>query len=415
MPQNPTGENQTGEPADQAAPRKSLSALASMHYGGQFHGEADPQAEPFTAHHDKDGAMLRPNKDRTAGDDDAEGGDEGDTSPAEAEGGTAEGDEEDAVDETHEGGGDEEGEGDEDQSSSEDQEGGDDGETQPVQTLAELEEALEVDPGWTGDLKVQVKVHDKVSDVPIKDLVANYQKNTAADERLEQAKTHAETQRRELTAKQEALDLSFQTAAKLIDEAEKALVAEMSDADLKNLRDTDPGEYAAVISDLERRRVSIDGLKQQVVTAYKQESEKRSKEIEAKSEAYHAEQQNELVQKMPKISPDWGDVEKQPAAKQRLATYLVGQGFSQQDVMAASDHRLILIAEKARLWDENKGKVSAVKKRIAKVPKITKPGTPKPAVQVNAKRVKDARSKLRKSGDIDDALSVLRAKRRSKK
>jgi heme-binding NEAT domain protein len=70
------------------------------------------------------------------------------------------------------------------------------------------------------------------------------------------------------------------------------------------------------------------------------------------------------------------------------------------------------MARKAMQFDKGgQAKVSAAKKKVAKVPKTMKPGAPKPQEQINQEQVAKHKAKLKKSGKLDDAMELLRARR----
>jgi hypothetical protein len=63
------------------------------------------------------------------------------------------------------------------------------------------------------------------------------------------------------------------------------------------------------------------------------------------------------------------------------------------------------------LYDESRGQVDTARKRVASVPKIMKPGAPKPREQLAAEKLQGLKAKLEKSGSLDDALAYRMAKR----
>ena len=87
------------------------------------------------------------------------------------------------------------------------------------------------------------------------------------------------------------------------------------------------------------------------------------------------------------------------------------QGFSEQDALGLIDHRAILIARKAMLYDESQVKTKAMKKKLVKVPKILKSGTTKSQDQVDQEKLAQVKKRLRETGSIDDAFKVLQARR----
>lgn len=295
-------------------------------------------------------------------------------------------------------------------------EGGETSDEVPIETVTELISHLEADPAWFNGLKVNVRVHDKDSQVPLSDLVENYQKNQAADERLEQAKTKSEQAQQEYAQRNAALDQQFAVAANMVEQVETLINADMAAINWDQLKREDPAMWSAKQVEFRQRQDQLNQLKHGIGQQFMHAQQVRQQEAQTKlSERLQTENQR-LLEAMPKISPEWGDQAKLPQARTRLADYLLTQGFTKEDVMGAADHRLLLQAEKARLWDESQGKVQLAKKRIQTVPKIVKPGARVDAQTVNLGKVKAAREKLAAAraggGDqIAAAAELLRLKR----
>lgn len=373
-------QNQSQAPTD-IEPPKSLSLLAQERYGSNFHGDVKqdtPPADntPPVDDNKPDDADTGDQPPADTGDDHADEGGEGEAKPADAK----------TADE------------------------GDEGDE--VATVSDLISHLETDPEWFSGLGVDVTVNGQTTQVPFRDLVANYQMNQAADARLEQAKTKSAEAQQALAQKNAALEAQFATAGAIIDQAEKILTADFEQVDWKQLHEEDPGAFAATKVAYQERQNQIAALKQNLIHQYQESVGVRQQEFTQNQQQFMQEQFQLLQQEMPKVSPDWGSEKTLPAAKARLSDYLLKAGFSQEDINSAADHRLLVIAEKARLHDEARGKLDVSKKRLRKVPKVIKPGTPKPQSQVNTEQINAARSRLAASGSMQDAVAVLRAKRK---
>ena len=100
--------------------------------------------------------------------------------------------------------------------------------------------------------------------------------------------------------------------------------------------------------------------------------------------------------------PDWNN-----QLYDDIRAYAVGQGLSQAEVDNYVDPVVISILHKARLFDQAKQVTTTKKKRVAK--KVLKSKkAPATDAQVKAKRMKDAKAKMRERGnDIDDIADIL--------
>jgi hypothetical protein len=353
-----------GAPAE--PPRKSLSEIASEMFGNEFKGEAKKRAEPPKEPEPKP--------------DDTQDGEVPIEEPTEGEQETAEPEEGKAPAPA------------------------DTGET-PIATVSELVEHLEADPEWFKSLKVPVTVDGTPTEATIKDLVDSYQIKGAAEHRLETAKQFAQKESEAWAAKQQQLESQINVAAELIKSAEATLDRDVKAID-PQLRDTDPAEWAARVAEFNQRRGFIEKMKQDTVANYQANAQARAQEFEVQKQQYLQQQSGVLLEKL----PEWRDPKCAEAEKAKLTNYLFHQGFAQQELANLIDHRQVLLARKAMLYDESRGQVDTAKKKVAKVPKVMKPGAPKPMEQRATERLQALKAKLEKSGSLDDALAYRMAK-----
>lgn len=281
----------------------------------------------------------------------------------------------------------------------------------PISSVQELIELNEYDPEWFNSLRIPVKVDGSESEASLSDLVKSYQIQQAAEHRLEEAKTKAKTITQELTEKQESLNAQFSTVAELIINAESVLKKDFEDVDWKGLRQKDPAEFAALQRDFERREAEIQRIKNGASEQYQQYQAQQSEEVQARQQEY-LRQEAELLTK---AIPEWRDAEKAKTEKSQLAEYLMNQGFSKDDVMAASDHRLIVLARKAMMFDTTATKNKVALKKVAKVPKVTKPGTTKTAEQSSNKNIEKLRQRMLQTGRLEDAHAYNQAKAKARR
>jgi hypothetical protein len=111
--------------------------------------------------------------------------------------------------------------------------------------------------------------------------------------------------------------------------------------------------------------------------------------------------------------PEWKDAEVAKKEKQEIAAFLLDQGFTKEDLAAASDHRMILMARKAMLFDKGQDKTAIAQKKVLTIPKVLKAGATKSPAQINAANLAALAAKAKRTGSIEDAQALLRAKRGS--
>lgn len=135
--------------------------------------------------------------------------------------------------------------------------------------------------------------------------------------------------------------------------------------------------------------------------------------VKEEADAFYQDIQNQRQQQMQEAAsnavkvlqeqiPDWNN-----QLYDDIRAYAVGQGLAQAEVDNYVDPVVISILHKARLFDQAKQVTTTKKKRVAK--KVLKSKkAPATDAQVKAKRMKDAKAKLRERGnDIDDIADIL--------
>lgn len=279
--------------------------------------------------------------------------------------------------------------------------------SEPISSLPELIEANSWDPEWFNGLKVPIKVHGDSTEVSLADLVASHQMRSAAEKRLDEAKAKAAKVDEEIAERRAAAESQFALAAKLIEKVEKEL--DRDSAALEALRQDDPGEYAARKQDLEDRRRDLDRMRRDAAEEIDKAAEQARASTMEQQQTYLRAEQQALLDKL----PAWKDETTAKTEKGELVEYLLGQGFTREDVLNAADHRLILVARKAMLYDKGQASAEAAKKKVVKVPKVLKPGTPKPQEQRDQEGIKKALADHRRIGTVDSALAAYRARKRA--
>lgn len=278
-----------------------------------------------------------------------------------------------------------------------------------VGSLEELITHLELDREWAEELKVAVKVNGETKQVPIRDVVASYQMREAAEQRLEEAKSRAVAIQQEAVKQQEAINQHFGVAARFLQKATQELFADNKSVNWEQLRADDPAEFAARRADLQERQSRIEAMKQEFATEYQSAIEEQRAKLQQASQSRLATEAQELVKKL----PEWKDPAKMQAEQQKLVGYLTKNvGFSQDELAGASDHRIVVLAAKAMRYDEMTKTLDTKGKRIAKQPKVMKPGAAVSDGGVS-RAVQTAQSRLKQTGSIEDAFALVQARKKA--
>jgi flagellin-specific chaperone FliS len=103
--------------------------------------------------------------------------------------------------------------------------------------------------------------------------------------------------------------------------------------------------------------------------------------------------------------PKWKDSAKAKAESAAIREYLATNGYDKNEINSVNDHRSIILARKAMLYDQMISKASVAAKKVENLPRRTE----KPGVTEN--RSLDKRSqafqKLSRSGRVEDAAAAF--------
>lgn len=134
-------------------------------------------------------------------------------------------------------------------------------------------------------------------------------------------------------------------------------------------------------------------------------NEAEQAEREKAIQAYRAEE----AEKLKAAIPEFADEEKAATARKRLREYARDTvGYSDEELSRLSDHRAVVLFDKARKYDELVSKRGKVKPEKGKgAPKTAKPGNTRSGSNASKRAVKQSRERLANSGSLDDAAALI--------
>lgn len=255
--------------------------------------------------------------------------------------------------------------------------GGEGGE-ETVSNFTQLVEQMGWDPDWANNLKLTQTVDGETRDVTIGELLAVNQTQEAATKRLEDAKAKARETHAGLDNERKKAATQVAGSLALVKMAEKLFGIEGKRAELAKLKTTDQVAYLALKDEVEEQTQAIAQLQSYGSKAMEELlgelDKKRTGMTEEEKNAKATEERGKLF----KAIPDWaGEKNHQKALKEstELVEYGVkNYGFEPGDIVDNLDHRNLVILRKAFLYDRQQGAADAAKKRVLKIPTITKPG-----------------------------------------
>lgn len=259
-----------------------------------------------------------------------------------------------------------------------------------LSTFDQLAEHLETDPEFLQGLTIKQKVNGQEVDVVLSEALATHRKVTAADEYLTEAKAKRSEILQEANAQKESIGETAAAFGAMLKDLQDTYKQQVDNVDWAGLRADDPAEYAAKKQEFAEMQERIASFQERGRSAYqnyaKQQQEQQQRVLQ--------ERLPEEFAKLTRLLPEWRDDKKASQERAAVAEYLTKEGLTEQEIQAAAYNATVLsMAVKAMRYDKAQGKKDVAKKRVLKIPKVTKPGT-KPDESSKPKPSSDDRASI---------------------
>jgi hypothetical protein len=244
-----------------------------------------------------------------------------------------------------------------------------------------------------------VKIDGKDEQVNLKEALAGYQRHvdyTRKTEEVANARKAVEAEQAQARAARDQYAQVLDVILQRLGPADQEPTAEQWNA----LRTADPAGYATQWTDYQRREQQRNAVREEQGRIAEQ---KRGEAVMQARTFIDSERQ-----KLVKALPVFADQEKGPAEMKALREYASKAfNFSDAEIDQAYDHRMILMLAKARQWDNHQAALKKAKGKIENATQIPAPGARQPANVPKAQARKAAQEKFNRTGNIEDAVSLL--------
>lgn len=252
-----------------------------------------------------------------------------------------------------------------------------------------------------GKIKFRTSVDGATSDATLAEIKKSYQ----LDAHLTNRGKELSEQRKKVDAEYGTILERAQAMAHQVDafykQMEDEILAPYQQLNWDTLRSSDPAEYAArkqEMRDISERLVNRrENAMKEIAHTYEQAKEYANQKMTA-----YIESQRNLLQD---YVPGWND-----EMRNNISNFLTSEGFTSDEIKAISDARVIKLAAWAMAY--SKGKNEIPKKLNKPLPKVIKPGAKQSPDLSKSALLKKAQENLKKSGTVNDAVALLRARRK---
>ena len=242
-----------------------------------------------------------------------------------------------------------------------------------------------------------IKVDGKDVEVTLDELQAGYSRQADYTRKSQVLAEQRKKAEEELAATQQERQRYISQLEQFTAQADSKL-DELKSTDWTRLKEEDPTEYM-----LKRDQYrELQENKRTVEEEQKNLQYKSQQEQQAKWQEELVRQQEIMAQRL----PEWNDPNKGAKLKQDIKSFALKTGFSEQEVDSLIDARSVDVLHKAMLYDNLlAAKISNKKAKV--VPKVTRPGSPATKGEISSDKVKAQRARLKKTGRVKDATSVI--------
>ena len=212
-------------------------------------------------------------------------------------------------------------------------------------------------------------------------------------------------QRKTLEAQYSEIERERAQYAQMLPALQQRLEQKEQEPDWDTLYDTDPTMAAKAErqwrKQQEEREAQIAAVQaeQQRVQALQQQKMQQMQE-------QYVTQQREML---PEVIPEWRDTKVAAQEATQIRDFLLGEGFTEQDIGGLTNATLVKLARKAMLYDRGETRVTAAKAK----PKKARAKTLRSGTKASQPRPKsDAQKAIqnaKQSGRVQDAASAIKA------
>ena len=248
----------------------------------------------------------------------------------------------------------------------------------------------------------RVVVDGQEQEVTLDELMKGYSRQsdyTRKTEKLSQDRKSVEELKNENTRLNEEAKIKRDQYEKQLQVLSEQLKASEPQVDMERLYREDPAEFVKQKAEQDRRK-DLQVAAQQEQDRIRQEKQQESEKVYSQ---YLENERKLLADKLPIYS----DKDKGPQFVKNLTDYAKSIGYTDQEIAMLVDHRAVLMLANAYRYDKLK-QANLKNKKVTKVSKVVSSSSPK--VQDDdevAKRLKSKKANLRKTGKVQDAVSVL--------
>ena len=192
---------------------------------------------------------------------------------------------------------------------------------------------------------------------------------------------------------QSEINQKLSKLTELTSAAQQELQTEYSNIDFEKLYEDDPVEAARLEHKMRKRAENLQKIQEETRNNQMNEFQKYIQEEQAK---------------VATLIPEFSDPAKASRIKSDMRTYLNKLGYNEKEISSVYDSRQVMLIKDAMAYDKLKKSNVKVTKKVAKAPKVVKPGVAKTKAEQARKLKQEKLNHLKKTGGVRAAARVFR-------
>ena len=238
-----------------------------------------------------------------------------------------------------------------------------------------------------------VKVDGSEMEVTLDELLRGYQREADYTRKTSELSLERSRHNDMMQQSQSEINQKLSKLTELTSAAQQELQNEYSNIDFEKLYEDDPVEAARLEHKMRKRAENLQQIQRET-------QENQMNEFQR----YIQEQQAKVAT----LIPEFADPAKASKMKSDMRTYLTKLGYNDKEIASVYDSRQVMLIKDAMAFDKLKKSNVRVTKKVAKAPKVLKPGVAKTKAEQASKQRRDKLNRLKKTGGVRDAARVFR-------
>ena len=238
-----------------------------------------------------------------------------------------------------------------------------------------------------------VKVDGSEMEVTLDELLRGYQREADYTRKTSELSLEKSRHNDMMQQSQSEINQKLSKLTELTSAAQQEFQTEYSNIDFEKLYEDDPVEAARLEHKMRKRSENLQRIQEETRNNQMNEFQKYLQEEQAK---------------VATLIPEFSDPAKASRIKSEMRTYLTKLGYNNNEIASVYDSRQVMLIKDAMAYDKLKKSNVKVTKKVAKAPKVVKPGVSKTKAEQASKQRRDKLNHLKKTGSVRSAAKVFR-------